>query len=251
MSSLNEPRVSRSLGLSGSWRNLRIDTMGPSTDSGSITTFRRPPSGRRASTMGLDSSSRRPSGARMRRTMRNTCWLSEKRTVSRASTPRRDTNTLSLPLMRMSSTSWSLSRSSSGPRPASSLVSAAYLAQLALVDGHPAQAHEAGHLDIHEFLDGGAGPAAELGAEFLDARQQVFVGLVLDVLEAFGRDEFAAARGAEFHGWRHDHDVCQLSTTLVKRCTPGSQLASQLLCRARGASLPASSRSTSVCTART
>lgn len=125
MSSLNEPRVSRSLGLSGSWRNLRIDTMGPSTDSGSITTFRRPPSGRRASTMGLDSSSRRPSGARMRRTMRNTCWLSEKRTVSRASTPRRDTNTLSLPLMRMSSTSWSLSRSSSGPRPASSLVSAA------------------------------------------------------------------------------------------------------------------------------
>lgn len=126
-----------------------------------------------------------------------------------------------------------------------------HLAQLALVDGHPAQAHEAGHLDIHEFLDGGAGPAAELGAEFLDARQQVFVGLVLDVLEAFGRDEFAAARGAEFHGWRHDHDVCQLSTTLVKRCTPGSQLASQLLCRARGASLPASSRSTSVCTART
>ena len=40
-----------------------MDTIGPSTASGEMIALRRPPLGRRASTIGLESSSRRPSGA--------------------------------------------------------------------------------------------------------------------------------------------------------------------------------------------
>ncbi|MCY1311325.1 hypothetical protein D9M70_616110 [compost metagenome] len=85
------PSFTRSAGVSGSLRNLRIETDRPSMASGSMMTLMRPPSGRRASTIGLDSSSRRPSGAKMRRTMRMTCSESAKRSVSRSSMPWRDT----------------------------------------------------------------------------------------------------------------------------------------------------------------
>ena len=44
----------------------RIETTGPSIESGGITTLTREPSPRRASTIGLSSSMRRPSGERMR-----------------------------------------------------------------------------------------------------------------------------------------------------------------------------------------
>lgn len=91
ISSLKVPFASRSAGFNGSLRNLRIDTTGPSIDSGSITTFTRPPSGSRASTIGLDSSSRRPIGARMRRTIRSRCALSVKRTGSFVRMPCFDT----------------------------------------------------------------------------------------------------------------------------------------------------------------
>ncbi len=129
ISSFMVPRPSRSSGLSGSLRNLRIDTTGPSSASGGITTLMRPPSGRRASTIGFDSSSRRPIGARMRRTMRSRWLLSAKRTGMRSSTPCRDTYTSRWPLTRMSSTAGSASRSSIGPKPASSLVSASAISR--------------------------------------------------------------------------------------------------------------------------
>ncbi|MNR02168.1 hypothetical protein D3C85_1180100 [compost metagenome] len=87
------PSFTRSAGVSGSFLNFRIDTDRPSIAKGSMITLMRPPSGKRASTIGLDSSSRRPSGARMRRTMRITCSESAKRTVSRSSMPWRDTYT--------------------------------------------------------------------------------------------------------------------------------------------------------------
>jgi hypothetical protein len=87
------PSFTRSAGVRGSFLNLRIETDKPSMASGSMITLMRPPSGRRASTIGLDSSSRRPSGARMRRTMRITCSESAKRTVSRSNLPWRETYT--------------------------------------------------------------------------------------------------------------------------------------------------------------
>ena len=83
ISELKVPSCTSSMGVSGSLRNLRMETVGPSMDKGSMMTLIRPPSGRRASTMGLDSSSRRPKGARMRRTMRSTCSSSLKCTFSR------------------------------------------------------------------------------------------------------------------------------------------------------------------------
>ncbi|MNR36433.1 hypothetical protein D3C85_1543500 [compost metagenome] len=85
------PSFTKSTGVSGSLRNFRIETESPSIASGSMITLMRPPSGNRASTIGLASSSRRPSGARMRRTMRMTCSESAKRSVSRSSMPCRDT----------------------------------------------------------------------------------------------------------------------------------------------------------------
>ncbi|MNZ97326.1 hypothetical protein D3C78_1165590 [compost metagenome] len=91
ISVLKVPSLTRSCGVSGSLRNLRMDTEGPSMDSGAMMTLMRPPSGRRASTMGLDSSRRRPSGARMRRTMRITCSSSLNCEASRCSMPPRET----------------------------------------------------------------------------------------------------------------------------------------------------------------
>ncbi len=67
------PSPTSSWGVIGSLRNFRIDTTGPSSANGSMIALSRPPSCRRASTMGVDSSSRRPSGARIRRTMRSKC----------------------------------------------------------------------------------------------------------------------------------------------------------------------------------
>lgn len=118
------PSPSSASGVSGSLRNLRIDTTGPCSANGGITTLMRPPSGSRASTIGFDSSSRRPIGARIRRTMRSRWPASAKRTGMRSSMPWRDTYTSRWPLTRMSSTAGSFSKSSMGPKPASSLVSA-------------------------------------------------------------------------------------------------------------------------------
>ncbi|EDT06519.1 hypothetical protein BgramDRAFT_6703 [Paraburkholderia graminis C4D1M] len=56
-------------------------------------------------------------------------------------------------------------------------------AHLGLVDRHAPQPHEAVHLQIDELIDRVARPAAELRAEFLDTREQMFVRGVLDVLE--------------------------------------------------------------------
>ena len=55
--------------------NLRIVITGPMSDSGAMTQFTREPSARRASTRGLDSSMRRPSGVMIRSMIRRTCSL--------------------------------------------------------------------------------------------------------------------------------------------------------------------------------
>ena len=58
--SLSEPNLIRSLTVSGSAANLRMVSALPSIASGGTTAFTRLPSGSRASTMGEDSSTRRP-----------------------------------------------------------------------------------------------------------------------------------------------------------------------------------------------
>ncbi len=64
---------------------------GPHSDSGGMMMFTREPSGRRASTIGLLSSTRLPSGATMRSIMRITSAVSRKRTSLSSSMPRRST----------------------------------------------------------------------------------------------------------------------------------------------------------------
>jgi len=56
-----------------STRNFRMVMVGLFGATGGMITLTREPSGKRASTMGLDSSTRRPSGATMRSTMRMMC----------------------------------------------------------------------------------------------------------------------------------------------------------------------------------
>ena len=60
------PQLDQLLGSGTPAPKRRIETTGPSIESGGITTLTREPSASRASTIGLSSSMRRPSGARMR-----------------------------------------------------------------------------------------------------------------------------------------------------------------------------------------
>ena len=67
------PKRTRSSVVNGDAANLRTVSTGPTRLIGGMTALTREPSGRRASTIGLDSSIRRPSGAMMRSMMRITC----------------------------------------------------------------------------------------------------------------------------------------------------------------------------------
>jgi hypothetical protein len=82
-----------SFGPSGERRNLRIVRTGPTSESGGMIAFTREPSGSRASTIGLDSSQRRPSGAMIRWITRSTCSASAKRTSVSWSLPSRSIHT--------------------------------------------------------------------------------------------------------------------------------------------------------------
>ena len=59
-SSESEPMLTMSSTVSRFFENLRIVSSGPESDSGGMIAFTRLPSGRRASTIGEDSSMRRP-----------------------------------------------------------------------------------------------------------------------------------------------------------------------------------------------
>ena len=113
--------VTRSSAFSRSAGKRRIDSSGPSTASGGMMAFTREPSGNRASTIGLDSSMRRPTLLTMRSMICSRCASSLKVTAVGSSRPWRSTYTWSKRLTRMSETSGSRSSISSGPRPNSSL----------------------------------------------------------------------------------------------------------------------------------
>ncbi len=75
MSGVAVPNRTRSSTVSGLAENFRIVITGPTSDSGGMMALTREPSGRRASTIGDDSSMRRPSGATIRSMIRMT-WSS-------------------------------------------------------------------------------------------------------------------------------------------------------------------------------
>ena len=95
----------------------RMDIEGPSMASGGMMAFTRDPSGRRASTIGDDSSTRRPTRDTMRSIICNRCASSRNRAAVLCSRPIRSTKMVSRPLIRMSEMVASLSRGSSGPNP--------------------------------------------------------------------------------------------------------------------------------------
>ena len=84
----------------------------------------RDPSGRRASTIGLASSTRRPSGDRMRSMTCSRCAESANRAGAGSMRPHRSTNTASGPLTMTSVTSGSRRSGSSGPNPSVSSTTA-------------------------------------------------------------------------------------------------------------------------------
>jgi hypothetical protein len=67
------PKRIRSSTVNGEAENFRMVMTGPISDSGGMIALTREPSVRRASTIGLDSSMRRPIGAMIRSMMRMTC----------------------------------------------------------------------------------------------------------------------------------------------------------------------------------
>ncbi len=86
---LNEPKLTRSLTVSGSAENLRMVSAEPSMASGGMTALTRDPSGRRASTIGLDSSTRRPMRETILSMVRRRWFSSLNCASTRVSLPRR------------------------------------------------------------------------------------------------------------------------------------------------------------------
>ena len=75
--------------MKGLAANFRMVMTGPTSESGGMMAFTRDPSVRRASTIGLDSSTRRPMGAMMRSMMRMTWSSFWKTTLVSSSLPAR------------------------------------------------------------------------------------------------------------------------------------------------------------------
>ena len=91
ISAVNVPNRIRSSTVNGSLENFRIVTVGPFSAIGGMIAFTREPSGKRASTVGDDSSMRRPSGETMRSMTRITCSSSLNSTSVSSSLPLRST----------------------------------------------------------------------------------------------------------------------------------------------------------------
>ena len=101
----------------GSRPKRRMERQAPSSASGGMMALTREPSCRRASTMGEDSSTRRPMRDTMRSMICIRCWLSLNDKPVISSLPARSTYTRSKRLTRMSEMVGSLRSGSSGPRP--------------------------------------------------------------------------------------------------------------------------------------
>ena len=87
MRSSSEPSLIMSSTPSRLVGNLRMVTQGPRSATGGMTALTREPSGRRASTIGVDSSMRRPSGVTMRSMARRRASSVEKLAPESVSLP--------------------------------------------------------------------------------------------------------------------------------------------------------------------
>ncbi|MNY10105.1 hypothetical protein D3C86_1430620 [compost metagenome] len=114
-SGLMEAYSTRFFIVSLSFLNLRIVSVGPSMARGGAMTLTREPSGRRASQMGLDSSTRRPTCDTIRWQMFISWVLSRKRTLVSCTLPLTSMKTRPAPLTMMSAMSSRASSGSSGP----------------------------------------------------------------------------------------------------------------------------------------
>ena len=112
---LSVPNEIRSLTVYGSRENFRMVSVGPFSESGGMIALTRLPSGRRASTIGEDSSTRRPTCETILSMIRRTCDSSTKRTSLSSSFPWRSTYTRSYALTMTSVTESSRSSGSIGP----------------------------------------------------------------------------------------------------------------------------------------
>ncbi len=104
---VSEPNLIRSCTVSGSAENFRMVSDEPSMASGGITALTRLPSGRRASTIGLDSSTRRPTRETILSMIRRRCDSSANTASAATSLPLRSSQMLAWPLTMTSETSGS------------------------------------------------------------------------------------------------------------------------------------------------
>ena len=111
----SEPKRIRSSTVSGSAANLRIVSAEPSTASGGTTALTRLPSGSRASTIGLDSSTRRPMRETILSMVRRRWSSSAKWAEAGTSRPLFSSQIESWPLTITSETSGSRRNGSIGP----------------------------------------------------------------------------------------------------------------------------------------
>ena len=109
------PKLMRSSTLYGSVANFRMVMNGPPIDSGCTMTFTREPSGSRASTIGLASSTRRPTWLTILSMMRRRCVSSTNFTSLITSRPLRSTYTRFGPFTMTSVIDSSRSSGSIGP----------------------------------------------------------------------------------------------------------------------------------------
>src|SRR5713101_5324786 len=134
MSWFSVPKFTRSCTLYGTRENFRIVMLEPCTASGGITMLTREPSGRRASTIGDDSSTRRPIRATIRSITRRRSRSLSKTSSDWVRRPRRSAKIVLGPLTMISLTSGSSSKDSSGPRPRTScMISSASSSRSCLV----------------------------------------------------------------------------------------------------------------------
>ena len=116
----------------------RIDITGPISEIGGITAQTRDPSPSRASTIGEDSSIRRPMFDTMRSIINRTCAWSLNRTLVSCMMPLRSTYTESKPLTKISEMVASLNKASNGPSPkTSSRISSISFSRSLIVMGVP------------------------------------------------------------------------------------------------------------------
>ena len=115
------------LAASGPVPKRRIDIDGPSSASGGMMALTREPSGRRASTMGDDSSTLRPTRDTIRSMICIRCRSSRNDVSTFCSSPPFSINTWSLPFTRMSEILGSRSSGSSGPSPKTSSSRSAWI----------------------------------------------------------------------------------------------------------------------------